>query len=73
MRSRYLDKLYAVITLIICILFLGGLGGYALWADKAIAGIEIVLTGLVTIITTIIGYLWGSSVKSNHDEDTKDG
>lgn len=69
MKGKELDRLYGVIVLILCILLLGGFGGYALITGKIITHIEIVLTALVTIITTIIGYLWGASVKHDTNEE----
>ncbi len=67
MRGKELDRLYGILILVLCILFLGGFGAYALVTGKVITGIEIVLTALVTIITTILGYLWGASAKPHSD------
>lgn len=73
MNAHEKDKLYAIIVLILCILLLGGFGSYSLITSKAVTGIEIILTGLITIITTIIGYLWGASVKHiNNDKEETD-
>lgn len=62
------DRLCRMFTLYICLFLLGSIGIYCLVTAKAITGIEMILTALITTVTTIIGFDWGSSAKEHRND-----
>ena len=63
------DKLIRMSVLVLCLLMLGGCGFYCLCTGKTLDGVGMVVGVLVTVVTNIVGFDWGSSAGSKGKDD----
>ena len=63
------DKLIRMSVLILCLLVLGIFGFYCLYSGKTLDGVGMVVGVLVTVVTNIVGFDWGSSAGSKGKDE----
>jgi len=64
------DKIIRMIVLILCLLFLGGIGVYGLKTGKSLDHITAVIALMSFVVKDIISYDWGSSSGSKDKDST---
>lgn len=69
-RDKAFDKFVGFLILFVCILFLGGAGIFYLVTKATIEPISMIITGLITTVTSLTGYYWGSSASSRDKDET---
>ena len=63
------DKLIRMSVLVLCLVLLGSFGFYCLETGKTLDGVGMVVGVLVTVVTNIVGFDWGSSAGSKGKDD----
>lgn len=68
--TRGFDKFMAMIIIVTCIFLLGGVGIFYLITKTTIEPLGMIIGGVITTLTNLIGFYWGSSSSSRDKDDT---
>lgn len=69
-NTKGFDKLIGMLILVLCLCFMGGVGIFYLITKTSMDPISMIVTGLITTATNLVGYYWGSSSSSRDKDDT---
>ena len=68
-NTKGFDKFMGMLILLICLFFMGGVGVFYLITKTSMDPIAMIVTGLITTATNLVGYYWGSSSSSRDKDD----